>query len=639
MPSLKWRLENLTNAPADARADLLLAALAHCNSDESEPIARAALTSGSPEAVAAAVRLLDRHPGLYDALVPLDRQMLAAGLRIVFFRGSSHSSLLAIGLVRRLCDPRLAMELLHPLEKGDDAVQSAAAKAIVEMTLDLAGRNGRRTMPIKTAKALDELICATMNSYETHRSQEVVYAAAIVHGRKNTKLREMLSVAGTPQRLAVQGVPHHTNESLVRENVLNWLDSDLLGRQAARYLDTLEDPNALADVLRDAHLLMTPARRKMMANAEHAVRCLPDVADAVNLPVRAQQWLPRYISALPISAARQTNYLADLIALPAPAARWRAIDLLMRHRTDAALEAVRYFARDQNPSVAIAPATHVLNDTINLRATELRSLSQCRHRSIAARAGLQFASQNAEQFAEMATKLSRHAMIVAARELCATSRSALVLQLTRMLQHNDRNICLAAIFVTRRLNLSRELENQLLTLLQSDDAQRCSAAASALGDFATQPRIEILTQLLDHDHARVRANAVEAIGHSAQSMESNRRAATIVEVIAPHADSRANRERANALVAWIRAGNSPRISDEKKAGVEIDVFAAVEQLKSMLRDDDPLHRVSAIWAAGRSNRIEVVNALELLAKSESVGPVRERAVRTLRRVKTISARD
>lgn len=633
MPSLKWRLDNLTTAPAKARADLLLAALAHCNPDETEPIARAALASGSPEAVAAVVRLLDQFPRLYDDLLRVDRQTVAAGMRLVFFRGFSRGSVLAVDFLRRACDPALAMELLAPLNEGDDAARTAASSAILETVVALAGPRGRRALDKPVADALDGLICGAMNSYETHRRQEIVFAAAILHNRRPTKLRDMLSTPGTPQRLAVQGVPHHTNVPLVRRNLIDWLDSDLLGRQSARCLDTLHDPSALGEGLSAAHLLMTPSRRKMMANAERAFRCLPDVAGALKLSESAQHWLPRYVAALPISAARQIGYLADLIALPSPAGRWRAVDILLRHRTDAAQDAVRFFARDSHPQVAIAPAAQVLNESTTARTTELRSIARCQHRTMSARARLELASQNTEQFAEFVTELPRHAAIAAARRLAATQKSALMARLKRLVQDDRRDCCLAAIYIIRRMRWTVELEGPLLSLLQSDDAQRCSAAASALGDYGTVPRIEILTRLMDHEHARVRANAVEALGHAAAALDPDRRAATIVEVIVPHADSRSNRERANALVAWIRAGDVSKCRNDRLPEMEIDVRAAVNGLRTMLRDDDPLHRVSAIWAAGRSPRLDVVGELELLTRRETLAPVRERAVRALRRVK------
>jgi HEAT repeat protein len=160
---------------------------------------------------------------------------------------------------------------------------------------------------------------------------------------------------------------------------------------------------------------------------------------------------------------------------------------------------------------------------------------------------------------------------------------------------------LAGIAVIRRMRLGTRFESTLTGLTFHADPRIAASAVMALGESGASHAIPAVRAALHHDDPRVQANAVEALMRLG--------AAETRDLVAFLAESRHNRPRANAVVACTRTDRSD----------------GERRLLAMLGDDDPLHRISAVWAARRVRSMAMLGELRRLANEDEIGVVRRRA--------------
>ena len=118
----------------------------------------------------------------------------------------------------------------------------------------------------------------------------------------------------------------------------------------------------------------------------------------------------------------------------------------------------------------------------------------------------------------------------------------------------------------------------------------------------------ILEKVLNDADPRVRANAIEVL--------EAKRSVQYVPLLTQRARSAHNRERANAIKAMHR----------------LRVSTASTQLLSMLRDERPEHRISALWALRQIGWWQLVNEVGRIAKDDTNLRVRRYALTVLRNV-------
>ncbi|HVS70036.1 MAG TPA: HEAT repeat domain-containing protein [Phycisphaerae bacterium] len=157
------------------------------------------------------------------------------------------------------------------------------------------------------------------------------------------------------------------------------------------------------------------------------------------------------------------------------------------------------------------------------------------------------------------------------------------------------------------LRMLASLENvaafraQIIALCGHADA-RVAAIAVKLAGRLEDPRLkDLLEHAAHHSDARVRANAIE-------SMELLRIADRSQQVLAM-LNSRHNRERANAIKALSR----------------FNFETARECLMKMLVDQNPIHRMSALWVVQELQLLEMVRQVSAMARRDPNVRVRKRA--------------
>ena len=306
------------------------------------------------------------------------------------------------------------------------------------------------------------------------------------------------------------------------------------------------------------------------------------------------------ITALSLRAAWRIERLADLIALPAPVGRMSALVALLGHDSIAVDRAVERFCFDRNEAVAAVAVRRCLTQRIVGNEPFLRRLEHSPHLVIAREAKATLACRGAGLFFQRWLQLEPRDLLAAAHAVAAADRRAMMAGLARMVVDGKRAENLAAIGLIGRLRWSTALEHELIAQLASDDTHVASAAVTALGDVRSPHSVRAIRKVLRHNDARVRANAIESL------MRLDRRA---IECIASMVTTRDNRPRANAI----------------RALLDVIHTKALPQLRTMLADPDPLHRISGVWVAKRARALGVADELQQLAKQDRFPEVRSRA--------------
>jgi HEAT repeat protein len=605
MPALAERLKLLSKEPPRAAASFLAAALSHTEPEEREAVYLAALRTGRPEALAAVIGMLHRlGPGGMTHVCGVTGSLEPA-IRLIRRRGSTRAVLSAIAVARNRCDLDLLEHLVALLSAPDDEVQRRAGEALVAVVVEHAGSDGRRPVAPATARRLDETVAGAAVGGRDCRLDDALLAAAILANRPGPALQRILADPDHPALFTLRGVAARTDRTLVRSNLLRWMIDPVLGGSVRRSLHRIRGPQQLADLLGAGHLLLSPRRRRALRRVDRPGQLPVDPAGGAALPGPAQVALVRLIRALPLPAATRRDHLADCIALPSPVARFRALEALLGDPSAATRDLAERFCFDRSRPVSVLASARAIRTVDGLSPVVLSRLEQSPHRVVARRAEVLAARCSAKAFFDRWMSLARDDWWAASLTLLRTQREAFLARLANLLATGGRDEKLAAVTLARRLGVTSALEGELIGQVGSVDFRVASAAVAALGDGGSTQRAGAVRKALGHADLRVRANAVEAL------VRIDRRPGAHLDALAA---SRDNRLRANA-VRGLLAGRAT---------------GGVKALRRMLTDDDPRHRVSAVWVARRARAKPVVDDLRRLADGDRFSEIRDRATAAAR---------
>jgi HEAT repeat protein len=166
---------------------------------------------------------------------------------------------------------------------------------------------------------------------------------------------------------------------------------------------------------------------------------------------------------------------------------------------------------------------------------------------------------------------------------------------------------LKAMQMAQELELGEPLRAILLQLCNDPNAKLRSKAVFALGD-ASASADAILDRVLQDADPRVRANAIEILEQKQKT--------EYLPLLAQRARASNARERANAI----------------KAMHKMKVNAATASLQTMLDDERPEHRISAMWALKQIGWWQLLNEVGRLAKQDHNLRVRRYALGILKSV-------
>jgi HEAT repeat protein len=165
-----------------------------------------------------------------------------------------------------------------------------------------------------------------------------------------------------------------------------------------------------------------------------------------------------------------------------------------------------------------------------------------------------------------------------------------------------------AMQIAQELGIAEGLQHILGQLCADPSARVRSKATAVLGQIPGASTGPLIDRLMNDADARVRANAIEVL--------ENRPDQQVVQTLAERALAANGRERGNAIKALCR----------------MKVGTASKQLLTMLRDERPEHRISALWVLRQIGWWQLINEVGQLAKADGNMRVRRYALGVLKAV-------
>ncbi len=623
MPSIDAKLDLLARTRPRVRRAALLAAIHAASREDADPIVEAILRlhADSPEWVcvrAALARWPDLSRDARRALASATRDGLAGLLRDLADPDDGRARAAAIHVVADIADGRIpeppdllaaAVAVVDALT-GQDLGDPATVDDLAAVAMEFRISPDARGLASSFDAALDRALAEAARRFDAHRSPALMDAMLSRVLRPGPHVRAWLDDDAEPGHLALRAaVRRLSHEDAARRGVALLAVAPLAGAAAER-LERLPTPDLLLHAMLDAPLLMDRRRRAALRRVRRPESLLPPPEDLWAMPVRARLGSIRWIEALPLRPARRLELLGVVAADADPRVRLavaRAIAALPP--SPDADEALAQLGADPEPSVATAAV-----------AALARARSEHRLGAIAVLTAGLLRSPHAEvrhivaQIAERAPKSGPDGRAIwtrpaATRRALLRNREQTIGDLRAQIVSADRPARLAAIGIATRLDLEDLVKDQLVAAARAHDPYVAAKAARALARIPDPGARRMLAELTDHADARVRADAVEALGASG-GLD-----AIDLETFAAHPSPRV---RANTLRAMLHA---PRHREHARA-----------RLAEMLADDRAEHRRSALWLSQRCAVTDLADRIAHLVRDDPDEQIRARARRCARRL-------
>lgn len=461
--------------------------------------------------------------------------------------------------------------------------------ADVRSSLDLGVRG--------TTDALAAAVAHAAAGYPAHQRRGVIMAAMILltpgliarvrrgaAGEGERALASIVTRAEHPGHAALRSMLRWSKSPFARLRAIEWLNLDAMAAPATDRLTRATSYAEHALVLERAHLLLRPVRQRRAGLAVLAVKegatdqPVPRAGLIPALPADARRMLPMLACALKSDAPTRRGVLEPLLADE---------DALVRHaaarRGPGPLVADLCFDADERvassallawSTVGATGSTRASNSTIDAgRAAQCERLLRSGHARIRAAA-----AHEIETLPDPARDTIGGRLVL--RRLASADRDAVIEELCAQVRAGGE-AGVRAMQRLRRLGLVPHAQDVLVETIRRDQEARCVATATAaLGEMRLAGAAGVITACVSHTDARVRANAIEAIGRLSRSPGTGR-----LLDLKPLRDDPHHRVRANALRAML-------------AGIEPAGGAA--SLSAMLGDERPMHRLAGVWVAQRT---------------------------------------
>lgn len=496
-------------------------------------------------------------------------------------------------LVGEAQDPALA-PILAALARDPDADVAAAAESAL-LTLCRSAADNPSVDPI-ARYPLESVVAELARGFPEHRRRPLLHAAAILADPRAlaspaSPLRQWLDAADDASHLALRAVLRKADDPVLVRRAWRWLSRPSVAAAALDRIAREASASNLAPMLEEWHLLANPARLRLLRNLRlrRAPQQQPAAPVAESLPPNAHRGLPAWLSATGTPDTVRVPTLQAMLGDPDPHARLAAVHgLPASHTAD--------FCFDPDPRVARAAVLrwtrgcrrapdHPNTPERVQRTRLLAALSRSPHAAVRRATARELERADARDPHTAAGRL-------AARQHLAHDRDGFLAALRQRIASGPADARVDAITLARRLRLAAEVELELLAALRgeattsdADPGQQriAAAAATALAEVPTPSAAAAVRACVGHPIDRVRANAVEGI--AVRAIRTSDGASATPMLVELKADPN-HRVRANAVRGLMLAAS----------GAE----DATHELDAMLADTRVMHRVAALWLAGRT---------------------------------------
>lgn len=569
-----------------------------------------------------------------------------------------------------------AMNVL--LSDRDRGVAQIAERAWIEVAARLSGLDERRLAGVPRVKdalpiqcPMDEVdrdracgaLGVALRGFPEHRCRGVLLAAillldarALRTGETDAPSDPLAAMALSREESAsgsLRGFLRSSKLPVVGERAFEWLAFPPLARAGVDRLAAVSTPGEIDVLAQRWSLALRPARAALLREITPGSLAKPGVCASAGTPapgareiVRAR--IPMMLRATRLGPSERARALEPSLLDPSPVVRL-ALARAGTHRDaeDLAFDENATIARTSAVIASLVGTGRTTESTAGEthRLHVWRSLARTRNAPVRAVARGELARIACWETGQLGARESVRRGLQADRE--GTLR--IVAERLTDAEPLARTALLATV---RGVGLVSELEPLLVDLAmrahdETTEFNRSHATLiAALGEGKSPASLEALQQARGHGDARVRANAVQALGRRARldTWNTRRLMPTFIELKA----DRQHRVRANALRSIIEAAPSDQAGTHvppttSSAIAPTAAMEAIESLVSMLTDDRAAHRLAGVWLAGRtlhqpaagevSTRAPELSARVLeLARFDADPSVRHRATATAERL-------
>lgn len=574
-------------------------------------------------------------------------------------------------------DGSLARAMNVLLADRDRGVAQAAERAWIEIATRMSGLPDARLVGvprvndavawtdagvIEDARAMRAALGGALRAFPEHRGRGVLLAATLLldprtldHAAGEAPRDPLAAIALSREESAsgsVRGFLRTSTLAIVAERALEWLAFAPLARSASERIEKVSTPAEVASLARRWSLSMRPCRKALLGEISAAGLLKPGAFDAGEaraeaLPEQVRARVPSVLATLRFGPSERTRSLEAMLLDASPLVR----HALARHGTP---RDVVDLAFDADGRVACSGAIRASLVGAG-RTTESKEEETQRGHVWRSMARSPVAVVRAIARGEIARLPCWETGLLGARSELRRSlvsdREGTIRALNDRLRAAGSDELASLLSIVRIVGLSTELEGVLLELANRsavDSPGRSRALANlvmTLGDAHGTASLDVLQNFKAHADARVRANAVQALGRRARldAWNARRLLASMIEL---KGDPQ-HRVRANALKSILdgaASGGTPGLGATAfdKLGTSA-APEAIESLVSMLTDSRPAHRLAGVWLASRtldqhgagelaSRTPEITARVQELARFDADAMVRHRAAATAERV-------
>lgn len=500
---------------------------------------------------------------------------------------------------------------LELLPHSDNAGGADTAVGVSVVSPDLAGAYSHI---MAERPEIESAIARAMDVTRTRHAQEILRAALLLcdHPMSKTLAIPKQSKHGGQQQM-VRKLQQPPGADYVEAFLLGASHGHLRTHFGMAFSQITEAP-VLDALLRRSHWLK-----------DHQLQlCMRQVSKGIwwsetDLPIDISHRAPDDVAAvgewLAVSGIHESLQDAKFEVLHsqlqnAPAARLRLMRLVSRRPKSTPVDLVRKMVNDPDERLSRIAIRELVRrrpaDLENVLLQKMSSSPTMTRRLIARAVG----QSGFEQFFNRFEKLPREARAQAGRAMLKLLPDAIT-RLGRKLKSSVIDQRVRAMQIIQELGLAANFRAILRSMCAHESGRVRSKAVALLVEVTEEPTGPLLDRALSDADARVRANAIEVL--------ESRRATEYVPLLTERARSTSNRERANAIKALHR----------------MRINVATEHLATMLRDQRPEHRISAIWTLRHIGLWPLIGEVGRIAQADENLRVRRYAVEVIKSVMDI----
>lgn len=289
------------------------------------------------------------------------------------------------------------------------------------------------------------------------------------------------------------------------------------------------------------------------------------------------------------------------------AAKVRLLSVAMRRRRGASVRLIKSFLSDPDERIVRMAARELVRRKPAEHENLLLKLMTTAPPSVRRVIGRSIGQAGFDQFWERFDRLDKATRKAAGRAMLKLLPDA-VQRLQRRATGGTPEQRVKAMQIAQELGLSDQLRPALVQLCGDANPRVRSKAVAVIAQVPAVPSDVLVERLLHDSDPRVRANAIEVLEMRGEPQ--------FMPILAERAMASSSRERANAIKAMHR----------------MKVSTASSQLMTMLRDERPEHRISALWALRQIGWWQLLNEVGRLAKDDNNVRVKRYALGVLKGV-------